>query len=84
MAHTEPQPPAGVEQQTGIRCPNCDVRTEGLKLRQERKATKRHGVGFWTATVFSIGTWALLRAIFGRKQIIRYYRCPACGYQWSP
>ena len=70
--------------QQGIRCPNCDVRSIGLRVHQERKRTKGLGFGFWLATICTFGLWALLRAIFGRKQIIRYYRCPNCRYQWSP
>lgn len=70
--------------EAGIICPNCSTRSPGLKPRERRKATKRHGVGFWSMTIITLGMWALWRAIFGRKQILRYYQCPSCGYQWSP
>lgn len=71
-------------EQIGIECPNCHQRTPNLKQKQRRKSTKRHGVGFWLATVFTLGLWALFRAIFGRKQLISSYECPKCSYQWSP
>lgn len=70
--------------QIGIECPNCHTVNPGLKPREKRKATKRHGVGFWLATILTLGLWALLRAIAGRKQIIRFYRCGACKYEWTP
>lgn len=68
----------------GVKCPSCETRIPGLKVKQKRVRTKSLGVGFWAATILTLGLWALVRAVFGRKQIVRTYRCPACKYEWSP
>lgn len=80
----DPPPVAGAPPRAGIQCPNCGARTPGLRVDQRRVRTKHLGVGFWTATVLTLGIWALVRGVFGRKQVVRSYRCPACRYEWTP
>lgn len=70
--------------QEGVKCPNCEVRTKGLKIQQRRVRTKSLGVGFWLATICTFGVWALIRAVMGRKQLVRAYKCPSCRYEWAP
>jgi hypothetical protein len=59
-------------------CPLC----QGAGFPETARVRAPKGFWYWTATVFTLGVWAVLRAMFGRSTTMPVYRCSRCSRRW--